>query len=143
MKNTIIGIITVIVLAGTFVVTRRGQSMPAASAEASRRAATVTALLENTTDKSVLIWTSDLKPQTLADTAKFRVAPGTKRKMVVNVSASGLIKFTVSSGPPPDKSSILGTTLGSCTWRQDPRAPTRLPYIVFNGSSLTCGYTGN
>lgn len=142
MKNTIIGIVTVIVLVGTFVISGRGQSMPAASAE-SNRAATVTALLENASDKSVLIWTSDLRPQTLADTAKFRVAPGTKRKMVVTLSGTGTIKFTVSSGPPPDKSSILGTTLGSCTWRQDPRAPTRLPYIVFNGSSLTCGYTGN
>ena len=142
MKNLFVCTIKAFLLIGLLAIVGSGQSAPDASA-VNARAGTVTALLENTSDKSVLFWTSDNRPQTLADVGKFRVAPGTKRKMVVNVSASGLIKFTVSSGPPPDKSSILGTTLGSCTWRQDPRAPTRLPYIVFNGSSLTCGYTGN
>jgi hypothetical protein len=107
MKNLFVCTIEAFLLIGLLAIVGSGQSAPDASA-VNARAGTVTALLENTTDKSVLFWTSDNRPQTLADVGKFRVAPGTKRKMVVNVSASGQVKFTVSSGPPPDKSSILG-----------------------------------
>ncbi|MBX7054060.1 MAG: hypothetical protein K1X36_03815 [Pyrinomonadaceae bacterium] len=136
MRKVMIGTIEVIIVIGMLAVLGFGQSAPAA------RAATVTAILDNTSDRSVLIWTSDSRPQTLADVAKFRVNPGSKKRMVVNLGANGQVKFTASAGPPPDKSSVVGRILGSCVWQREPNAPPRTPYIVFNGSGLTCGSTG-
>lgn len=141
MKSTILCGVELVVLIGLLTVFGYGQSSPAASGVGGR-AGTVTAVLENTSDKAVLIWTSDSRPQTLADVGKFRVVPGSKKKMVVNVGSNGQVKFTASAGPPPDKSSILGPILGNCIWRQEPNAPTKMPYVVFNGSGLTCGTTG-
>lgn len=105
------------------------------------RYATVNAVLENTSNKSVLIWATGNAPKTLADTSKFRVAPGTKKGLVVTVPANGQVKFTASAGPTPDKSDILGATLGTCIWRQESNTPNKVPYVVYNGSGLTCGTT--
>lgn len=140
MKNTIIFSIKAMFLVGVLAIVGSGQSTTQISS-VHARAGTVSALLENTSNKSVLIWTSDNLPRTLADIGKFRVAPGSKRKLVVTVPSNGQIKFTASAGPPPDKSDILGATLGICIWRQEPNAPTKVPYVVFNGSALSCGTT--
>ncbi len=135
--NRILIILEMTLFIGLFTMTNYGQS--AAVPISSKNAGTVNAVIENTSNRSVLIWAAGYAPKTLADTGKFRAAPGSKKGLVVNVPSNGQVKFNASAGPGTDKSDFIGPIVGTCTWRQEPNAPTKVPYVVYNGSGLTCG----
>ena len=128
------GLILFIVL---LTVTNFGQSE--AVPISSSNAGTVNAVIENTSNRSVLIWAAGFAPKTLADTGKFRVVPGSKKGLSVIVPQNGQVKFNASAGPGADRSDFIGPIVGTCTWRQEPNATTKVPYVVYNGSGLTCG----
>lgn len=130
----LLGVILFIVL---FAVTNFGQSE--AIPISSINAGTVNAVIENTSNRSVLIWAAGYAPKTLADTGKFRVAPGSKKVLAVIVPPNGQVKFNASAGPGTDRSDFIGPIVGTCTWRQEPNATTKVPYVVYNGGGLTCG----
>lgn len=137
MMNRILIILEVTLFIGLFTMTNYGQS--AAVLISSKNAGTVNAVIENTSNRSVLIWAAGYAPKTLADTGKFRVVPGSKKGLAVIVPPNGQVKFNASAGPSADKTDITGPIVGTCTWRQEPNAPTKVPYVVYNGSGLTCG----
>ena len=135
--NSIARILGVILFIVFFTITNYGQST--AGPISSNNAGTVNAVIENTSNRNVLIWAAGYAPKTLADTGKIRVVPGSKKGLAVNVPANGQVKFNASAGPSADKTDITGPIVGTCTWRQEPNAPTKVPYVVYNGSGLTCG----
>ena len=140
MQRILISTAIALSLFGTLASVMYGQSATE-TLTADARAGTVFAVVENTSNRNVLIFAESFGPKSLLDVAKFHVGPHMKSSLKVTVPANGRVKFVASAGSAGDKNDFIGQIIGTCTWRQEPNATTKVPYVLYNGVALTCGNT--